>query len=166
MSPWLISCHFCNLYNIIHNLIRNIHPTNGLRRVEFHRVVDLVDHQPLVGVLDQVHGQYTAADRRRRAQAQRLDLRRDWAKLALAAARRVGDPVFRLAVDGRQDFVADHNRPDIASRFFDELLNVKDRVLHRAQRRFMFQHCFGRIAIVDLASSRPHEPTTGLSTTG
>ncbi len=77
-------------------------------------------------------------------------LRRDRAVLSLAAARRVGDPVLGIAVDGADALVAHHKGADVALGLVYVLLDVEDRVVIGAQDLLVLEDRLGRIAVVDL----------------
>ena len=136
--------------HIIDDFTGDIDAADRLGGVEFHRVVDLVDQEAALGMLDHVDRQHPAADCLGGAQADLLQLGRHRADLAFAAAGGVGDPVLRLAVDGGQHPVADHDGADVAPGLVDVFLDVEDRMLHRAQRGLVLQDGLGGVAVVDL----------------
>ena len=71
--------------------------------------------------------------------------------LADAAARGVGDPVRRGAVDRADRLRSDHERADVPARLLHVFLDVEDAVMVAAERLLVLQHRLGRVAIVDLA---------------
>ena len=82
-------------------------------------------------------------------------LGRDRAVAGLAAARRVGDPVLGVAVDGGDRLVADDKGANVALRLGHVFLDVEDAVVIRAQHFLVLEDGLGRLAVVDLAQQPP-----------
>src|ERR1700694_1837585 len=99
---------------------------------------------------EQIDREESAADRGRGFAAELIDLGGDHHLGGDAVARRVRDPVVGAAVDGADSLVPHDARPDVALGLVDVLLNVKDAVLIGAERLFVLEHRFGRVAVVDL----------------
>ena len=115
-NRWRRPAFFADLERIVHAPRRDVHAGGGDAVAELHRVVDLVDQQAAVRRLQHVDGHDAAAHGLGRRHADRVELGRDRAVARLAAARRVGDPVLGVAVDGADRLVADDKGADVALR--------------------------------------------------
>jgi len=134
---------------MIYDLARDIDAAQRLHGMKFHRVIDLIDDQTAFRMFDQVYGEHSAAHRFRGAQAQLFDFRRYRTKLAFPAARGVRDPMLGLAVHRREHVFSNHDHAYIAPGLFDVFLNIKDGMLHRPKRGFMFKHGLRGVSIID-----------------
>src|SRR2546421_1673798 len=59
------------------------------------------------------------------------------------------------AVDGANRLVSHDDRPDVALRFVDVLLDVKNAVLVGAERLLVLEHRLGRVTVIDLCQQSP-----------
>ena len=56
--------------------------------------------------------------------------------------------MFGGAIDRRNNFIAEHDDANVAPRFFDVLLQIKNFVEKMAQHRFVFEQRFGGFAVI------------------
>src|SRR5579884_2170506 len=129
---------------------------------KLHGGIDLVDEQAALAVFQHINGQDTAANRLRRSHTQFVEFGCDGAVAGGRAARRVGDPVRAVAIDGADGALADDEGADVAQGLIDILLNIMDVVLVRAKRLLMFQHSLRRVAVVDARQQTPPRAGNGL----
>ena len=118
-------------------------------------MVDLVDQQPALRRLQQIHGHDATTHRPRRRQRQVRDLRGERTGQWLAAARGVGDPVGRAAIDGVDHLVAGYQRADVPAGLVHVLLDVEDGVDVAAQGGFVFENGLSRVPVVDAGQQPP-----------
>ena len=83
----------------VHHALGNVHVGRRDAVAELHRVVHFVHEQAAIGILEQIQRHHAAAARLGRARADVGELRRDRAVARRPAARGVGDPVRRRAID-------------------------------------------------------------------
>ena len=85
---------------VIHNQPGDVDAGGGLGCMEFHGVIDFIDHHAAFGMFDDIHGQDSAADGFGCFGADFAQLGCDFAHFTVGPAGGVGDPVFGFTVDG------------------------------------------------------------------
>ena len=135
----------------VHHPLGDVHAGRRDAVAELHRVVHFVHEQPAIGILEQIERHHAAAAGPGRARADVGELRRDRAVARRAAARGVGDPVRRGAIDRADRLRSDLERADVAARLLHVFLDVEDAVVIAAERFLVLEDRLGGVAIVDLA---------------